>query len=97
MSIPNPKQGPRSQALYPNQRIPAEEYNKIVTAAGLTSNQVNNVTAGLRTLKGRTFFEPNLRHKLQDLAKSLKPFYKVKLIEINSTDKTEILNPNGKV
>ena len=63
----------------------------------MTSNQSNSVAAGLRSIKGRTFFEPNLRHKLQDLAKSLRPFYKVKLIEIDSIDKTEILNPNGKV
>ena len=96
LSIANPKAG-TSTAVHADEPIPAETWWQICNAANLTQNQQFSIAADLRTVKGRKFFESSMKDKLAELNSQLKPFYKSVEIEIDSSNRDELLNENGKV
>ena len=94
MSIPHPRTT-RSRAKSAETPISAEDWRQVMTAANLTNNEGNSVASGIRSLKGRKTFVPDLSQKISDLDKELQPFFKCTSIEIDSSLKDEQLE--GKV
>ena len=97
LKIPNPKRKSASKALYPDEPIPAEEWQKVATARGLSGKQAEGVAADLRVLKGRDTFEASMRERNRNLNKRLAGMYTGKRVYIDSSDPDEEVDENGKV
>ena len=96
MTIPHPRTTrSSSRAKSAETPISAEDWRQVMTAANLSNNQAKSVSSGIRSLKGRKTFVPNLSTEMSQLDKELQPFFKCQSIEIDSTLKEEQLE--GKV
>ena len=96
MSIPNPKAATKSVAPNADQPIPAKEFRDIATGIGLSNNQAEQLGTSLRSLKGKDIIEPNAMPKIREMDRSLDSYYTSKKILIDSSDKDEDLDENGK-
>ena len=97
MKVPIPKAS-TSKARFPDETpIPAEEFQKLLTAAGASNNQGKVIAEALRNWKGRKFFTPEMAKQISQLDKTLEDFYKVKDVLVDSSRKDEDLDENGKV
>ena len=97
MKVPIPKAS-TSKARFPDETpIPAEEFQKLLTAAGVSNNQGKTIAEALRNWKGRKFFTPDLAKEISQMDKTLEDFYKVKDVLVDSSRKDEDLDENGKV
>ena len=76
-----------SKALFPESNVPASEVTRFKNILGLSDTQTETACSVIRSWKGREFFEPNLREKLQFEDGILDEFFDVTHIEIDGQKK----------
>ena len=77
---PNPSLSKESEALYKNKPVPASEIQKMM---------VRKQTFMDRTFHGRKSIEPGCIQKLQEMDKTLEPFFSTLTAEFDSSNKEE--------
>ena len=72
-----------SKALFHDKPIPLSEWEKITGKAGLSNTQAGTIETGLRTLKGRKSFEPEISQKRTENDKEGSQFFAIKRCEMD--------------
>ena len=86
---PNPSPSKESEALYKDKPVPASEIQKMMVTQNMSLNQVGKQLFMDRTFHGRKSIEPGCIGKLQEMDKTLQPFFSSTTAEFDSSNKDE--------
>ena len=89
LSKPSVPPSKATKALYKDQPIPAEELKKMMIAQNMSLNQMKRQTFLNRAFYGRNSVESGSIEKIRDMDKALEPFFTVKPLDFDSSNKDE--------